>query len=58
MTIPIRERNSFIELNARERAQSVIDQGTFRELLGPFEKMASPIWRLKASFRRAMMALS
>ncbi|CAN7648802.1 biotin-independent malonate decarboxylase subunit beta [Paenibacillus sp. LjRoot56] len=42
MTIPIRERNSFIELNARERAQSVIDQGTFRELLGPFEKMESP----------------
>lgn len=42
MTIPIRERNSFIELNARERAQSVIDHGTFRELLGPFERMESP----------------
>jgi malonate decarboxylase beta subunit len=42
MTIPIRERKSFIELNARERAQSVIDHGTFRELLGPFERMESP----------------
>ncbi|UJF31775.1 biotin-independent malonate decarboxylase subunit beta [Paenibacillus hexagrammi] len=42
MTIPIRERSSFIELSARERAQSVMDHGTFRELLGPFEKMESP----------------
>ena len=35
-------RNSFIELNARDRAKSVLDKGTFKELLGPFEKFKSP----------------
>lgn len=33
---------SFIELSARERARNLLDQGTFRELLNPFEKITSP----------------
>ncbi|HZZ05757.1 MAG TPA: biotin-independent malonate decarboxylase subunit beta, partial [Paraburkholderia sp.] len=35
-------RESFIELSARERARSLLDAGTFRELLGPFDKIESP----------------
>jgi malonate decarboxylase beta subunit len=35
-------RRSFIELNARERAQSLLEEGTFEELLGPFDRMKSP----------------
>jgi malonate decarboxylase beta subunit len=35
-------RESFIELPARERARSLLDAGTFRELLGPFDKIESP----------------
>jgi malonate decarboxylase beta subunit len=35
-------RHSFIELNARERARAVLDAGSFRELLGPFERLKSP----------------
>ncbi|WP_345814760.1 biotin-independent malonate decarboxylase subunit beta [Paraburkholderia sp. PREW-6R] len=35
-------RESFIELPARERARSLLDRGTFRELLGPFDKIESP----------------
>jgi malonate decarboxylase beta subunit len=38
-------RKSFIELNARERAKALLDEGTFRELLGPFERLESP-WLL------------
>src|SRR6201997_5681436 len=37
-----RLRESFIELSARERAAAVLDAGTFRELLGPFDKIESP----------------
>jgi malonate decarboxylase beta subunit len=33
---------SFIELPARERARSLLDAGSFRELLGPFDKIESP----------------
>ncbi|MCY9017764.1 biotin-independent malonate decarboxylase subunit beta [Priestia megaterium] len=33
---------SFIELNGRERAQAILDQGTFCELLGPFDGIESP----------------
>jgi len=36
------ERESFIELNARSRARALLDQGSFRELLGPFDRMTSP----------------
>ena len=36
------ERRSFIEMNARERVRAVLDPGTFREMLGPFDRMKSP----------------
>ena len=35
-------RQSFLELPARERARTVLDPGSFRELLGPFERLKSP----------------
>jgi len=35
-------RQSFIELNARERAQSLMDSGSWRELVGPFDRIESP----------------
>lgn len=35
-------RHSFIELNARARAQSLMDRGSWRELVGPFERVESP----------------
>jgi malonate decarboxylase beta subunit len=33
--------NSFIELDARERARAILDLGTFRELLDPFQRIES-----------------
>lgn len=35
-------RQSFIELGARERAEILLDKGTARELGGPFERLHSP----------------
>lgn len=35
-------RQSFVELNARERARALLDAGSFREVLGPFERVESP----------------
>jgi malonate decarboxylase beta subunit len=35
-------RKSFIELDGRTRAQSLFDEGTWRELVGPFDRMESP----------------
>ncbi|MBB5462810.1 biotin-independent malonate decarboxylase subunit beta [Paraburkholderia sp. Cpub6] len=35
-------RESFIELPARERARSLLDAASFRELLGPFDRIGSP----------------
>ncbi|GIP31675.1 biotin-independent malonate decarboxylase subunit beta [Paenibacillus sp. J2TS4] len=35
-------RDSFIELSARDRAKALLDAGTFRELLDPFDRMESP----------------
>jgi malonate decarboxylase beta subunit len=35
-------RLSFIELDARARAQSLLDTGSWRELVGPFERIESP----------------
>jgi malonate decarboxylase beta subunit len=35
-------RHSFIELTARERARALLDTGTFRELIGPFDRLESP----------------
>lgn len=36
------KRKSFIELDARNRAQSLMDAGSWRELAGPFDRIASP----------------
>lgn len=38
----MRNDSSFIELRARERARLLLDEGTFRELLDPFEGIVSP----------------
>lgn len=35
-------RESFIELGARARVRALLDAGSFRELLGPFDRLASP----------------
>src|ERR1700683_116486 len=35
-------RRSFIELDARARAKALLDEGSDRELLGPFERIESP----------------
>jgi len=35
-------RSSFIEISARERARAILDDGSFRELLGPFDRLKSP----------------
>ncbi|WP_226000223.1 biotin-independent malonate decarboxylase subunit beta [Paenibacillus sp. BJ-4] len=35
-------QNSFVELNGRERAKALLDEGTFREMLGPLDKIQSP----------------
>ncbi|WP_394523337.1 biotin-independent malonate decarboxylase subunit beta [Lacrimispora sp. JR3] len=35
-------KESFVELKARNRAMALLDEGTFRELLGPFERLESP----------------
>ena len=36
------ERRSFIEMGARERVRAVLDAGSMRELLGPFDRIKSP----------------
>lgn len=40
------QQHSFVELGARQRARAVLDDGTFRELLGPFDRLMSP-WLAK-----------
>jgi malonate decarboxylase beta subunit len=35
-------RQSVIEMRARDRARALLDPGTFRELLGPFDRLESP----------------
>lgn len=35
-------RTSFIELDARERARAVLDPGSMREIVGPFDRLKSP----------------
>lgn len=42
MTAPAPARTRFTELSARERAAALLDPGTFRELIGPFERVESP----------------
>jgi len=34
--------HSFVELGARQRARALLDAGTFRELLDPFQRVMSP----------------
>ncbi|VVD79890.1 Malonyl-S-ACP:biotin-protein carboxyltransferase MADC [Pandoraea eparura] len=36
------QRDSFIERDARRRALALLDPGTFRELVDPFERLSSP----------------
>jgi malonate decarboxylase beta subunit len=36
------KRRSFIELDARARAQSLMDSGSWRELVSPFDRVESP----------------
>ncbi|SET42446.1 biotin-independent malonate decarboxylase subunit beta [Kosakonia radicincitans] len=38
----MRDDRSFIELKARQRAQALLDKGSYRELLDPFEGIISP----------------
>ena len=33
---------SFVELGARQRARALLDEGSFRELLDPFDRVTSP----------------
>jgi len=42
VTAPARTGTRFTELSARERASALLDPGTFRELIGPFERLESP----------------
>lgn len=44
MTDPARllATRSFVELGARQRARELLDPGTFRELVGPFDRVVSP----------------
>ena len=38
----MRDDSSFIELKARQRAQALLDEGSYRELLDPFAGIISP----------------
>lgn len=40
--VALTKRRSYIELGARDRALALLDPGTFRELLGPFDRVESP----------------
>ncbi|WLG39197.1 biotin-independent malonate decarboxylase subunit beta [Pseudomonas rhodesiae] len=35
-------KHSFVELGARQRAKALLDAGTFRELIDPFQRIMSP----------------
>ena len=39
-------KRSFVELSARQRARALLDSGSFRELIDPFERLMSP-WLAK-----------
>ena len=41
-TLSLIGRSSFVELDARARVRALLDAGTFRELIDPFERMTSP----------------
>jgi hypothetical protein len=40
--LALRERESYIELNGRARAQFLLDASTFHKLLGSFDRVQSP----------------
>jgi malonate decarboxylase beta subunit len=42
-------RNSFSELDARDRASALMDAGTYRELVGPWERCTSPYLELQGA---------
>jgi malonate decarboxylase beta subunit len=42
VTAQARAKTRFTELSARQRAFALLDPGTFRELIGPFERLESP----------------
>jgi len=42
VTAPAPTRTKYTELSARERAAALLDPGTFRELIDPFERLESP----------------
>lgn len=44
---------SFIELSARARARALLDSGTFRELVGPFDRVKSPWLPLQGIVQQA-----
>lgn len=41
-TSALLHKHSFVELGARQRAKALLDTGTFRELLDPFQRVLSP----------------
>ncbi|WP_024695484.1 biotin-independent malonate decarboxylase subunit beta [Pseudomonas syringae] len=41
-TARLLSQHSFIELGARQRARALLDAGTFRELIDPFDRVMSP----------------
>ncbi|GLZ88782.1 biotin-independent malonate decarboxylase subunit beta [Metapseudomonas resinovorans] len=41
-TARLLKARSFVELGARQRARELLDAGTFRELIGPFDRVISP----------------
>lgn len=49
------KKESFIELSARQRAKALLDKGTYRELLGPFDDIESPWLENRESYRKLMM---
>ena len=51
-------RQSVIEMRARERARALLDSSTFRELLGPFDRVESPGYHCRESCPSPMTASS
>ncbi len=49
-------KQDFIELSARERAKTLLDEGTFRELLDPFAVLCRLGSLSKILCRKPMMA--
>ncbi|BAP42726.1 malonate decarboxylase subunit beta [Pseudomonas sp. StFLB209] len=41
-TARLLNQHSFIELGARQRARALLDEGSFRELIDPFQRVISP----------------